>query len=442
MGGMTMNKTTGFASLHDELSWRGLVYQETDPGLAKALEKPLTFYVGFDPTSDSLHLGSMLPLVTMKRLQQYGHKPLFLVGGATGMIGDPSGKTQERVLLTREAISQNVSGIRKVAERFLTFQGPTAATIVNNMDWIGAMSCIDFLRDVGKHFSVNMMLGKESVKGRLESRDHGISYTEFSYMILQSYDFYHLQKEFDCNLQLGGSDQWGNITAGIDLIRRMHAAEGEEKVHSQVYGLTWPLVMKTDGTKFGKSEAGNVWLDGVRTTAYQFYQYLLQTPDADVIRFLKFFSFRSKPEIEALENLVKTQPEKREAQRELARELTAMVHGPSEVTAVETASLALFSGDLKSLSAGQVKDAFQEAPRTEKTKSALASGIALVDLLVETQLCQSKGAARKDIQSGGIYVNNERVGDAAASLNESDLLAGSTIVLRKGKKTYHLVVFG
>ena len=428
-------------SLYEDLTWRGLVNQATDPTLGKVLETPLTFYCGFDPTSDSLHLGSLLPLVTMRRLQMRGHFPLFLVGGATGMIGDPSGKSAERVLLTTEVVNKNIEGIKKVAAKFLSFDGKSAAKIVNNIDWTGGLSCIDFLRDVGKHFSVNMMLGKESVKGRLENRDQGISYTEFSYMILQAYDFYHLQKASGCNLQIGGSDQWGNITAGIDLIRRMHAASGEEESHARVYGLTWPLVTKSDGTKFGKSESGNVWLDGVRTTPYQFYQYLLQTPDSDVIRYLKFFSFKTREEIEKLEKLIETQPEKREAQRELARELTTMVHGAHEVTAVENASQALFGGDLKSMSAQSLRDAFQEAPRTEKARAVLSAGVPLIDLLVETQLCQSKGAARKDIQSGGIYLNNERISDVALSLGAANLLADSLFVIRKGKKTYHLVFF-
>ncbi|MBL7714737.1 MAG: tyrosine--tRNA ligase [Bdellovibrionales bacterium] len=436
-----MAPSKDFASLYDELEWRGILYQVTDPSLKDRMKSPMTFYVGFDPTSDSLHLGSLLPVVTMKRFQQAGHRPLFLVGGATGLIGDPSGKTQERVLLTPETVQTNINGIRKVAERFLDFSGPHATKIVNNIDWIGGMGAIAFLRDVGKHFTVNMMLGKDSVKGRLESRDHGISYTEFSYMILQSYDFYHLQKTENCHLQMGGSDQWGNITAGIDLIRRMNAAEGEEVAHAHVFGLTWPLVTKSDGTKFGKSEAGNVWLDGVRTTAYQFYQYLLQTPDSDVIRFLKLFSFKSKAEIEALEKQVQTDPAARAAQKELARELTELVHGKAEVQGVEAASGALFGGgDLSGMSLSALKTAFAEAPATKKER--LSGEVPLIDLLVETGLCSSKGAARKDLEGGGIYLNQVRVEDVKKVIQTTDLLHGQMVVLRKGKKNYHLVFFG
>lgn len=453
-----MAQSKEFESLYDELEWRGILYQTTDPaGLKAALAKPLTFYCGFDPTADSLHIGNLLPVLTMRRLQLHGHRPLYLAGGATGLIGDPSGKTQERVLLDTNVVAKNIAGQRKIAEKFLLFNesapGQYAAThdnpkilpakTVNNIDWIGGMSAIDFLRDVGKHFTVNMMLGKESVKGRLESRDHGISYTEFSYMILQAYDFYHLQKREGCNLQIGGSDQWGNITAGIDLIRRMHAAAGEETAHSQTFGLTWPLVTKSDGSKFGKSEAGNVWLDGVRTTPYQFYQYLLQTPDADVMKFIKLFSFKSKAEIEALEKQVQTDPAARAAQKELARELTTLVHGAAEVQAVEAASGALFGGgDLSTMSKDQLLGAFTEAPKTQKAKSALGSaGIVLIDLLTETGLCGSKGAARKDIEGGGININNQRVDDVKKMVTSSDLLHGSILVLRKGKKNYHIVVF-
>jgi tyrosyl-tRNA synthetase len=382
----------------------------------------------------------------MRRLQLAGHSPIFLVGGATGMIGDPSGKTQERVLLTRETIEKNSLGMRAVVSRFLSFEpspGIRPARFMNNGDWIGALSCIEFLRDVGKHFSVNMMLAKESVKGRIESREHGISYTEFSYMILQSYDFYHLHRAEGCVLQVGGSDQWGNITAGIDLIRRMHAADPTqgESEPAAAYGMTWPLVKKADGTKFGKSEAGNIWLDASRTSPYQFYQYLLQTPDADVARFLRYFSFRPRSEIEALEELVRTQPEKREAQRALARELTALVHGEDELRSVERATEALFGDELRSLSAAELRDVFREAPLTRKPRTALSDGVALIDLLVEAGLCTSKGAARKEIQGGGIYVNNQRVGDPNARLTGDDALNDAITVLRRGKKSYHLVVW-
>ncbi|MFL5813183.1 MAG: tyrosine--tRNA ligase [Bdellovibrionia bacterium] len=424
--------------LFAELEARGIVKQVTDPALSKALEQgPMTLYCGFDPTSDSLHVGSLLPLMTLRRFQKAGHKVIAVVGGATGMIGDPSGKSQERNLLTEETIQKNVAGIRNVISKFLDFTGQNSATLANNGDWFKNLSFIDFLRDIGKHFTVNHMVAKESVRARLEDREHGISYTEFSYMLLQAYDFYVLSEKEGCRLQIGGSDQWGNITAGTDLIRRMRAARGEENI--EAFGLTHPLVTKADGTKFGKSESGTVWLDPSRTSPYEFYQFFIQTADADVITYLKYFTFLSLDEIARLEEQTRTAPEKREAQQTLAREMTRLVHGDAELKRAEAATQALFGSAIKDLDERTLLDVMKGAPSTQKQLPE--AGAPLIDLLVESGLCQSKGAARKDVTAGGIYINNERITDPAVMITQKDLIAGGYIVLRKGKKTYHLLAF-
>lgn len=435
-------------NLFQDLEARGIVKQLTDPALAQLLnQEKLTVYCGFDPTSDSLHVGSLLPLLTLKRFQLAGHRPIAVVGGATGMIGDPSGKTQERSLLSEEQIQHNLRGIRGVIERFLDTKGSNPARILNNGDWFRGLSYIEFLRDIGKHFTINHMMAKESVRARLEDREHGISYTEFSYMLLQAYDFYHLNRKEGCRLQLGGSDQWGNITAGIELIRRMGAAhepnEANEEKHAEVFGLTHPLVTKADGTKFGKTEQGTVWLDAARTSPYQFYQFFIQTADADVMTFLKFFTFLSHAELANLEESLKTQPEKREAQQALAREVTRMVHGDAELARAEKATQALFGAAIRELDERTLLDVMAGAPATKKARDTLSAsgGYALIDALVDTQLCASKGAARKDIAAGGIYVNNDRISDPASALNPSSLIAGSYVVLRKGKRNYHLLSF-
>ncbi|MGZ3689179.1 MAG: tyrosine--tRNA ligase [Bdellovibrionota bacterium] len=426
-------------SLYDDLEARGLVKQVTDPEMKAALSRGrLTLYCGFDPTSDNLHVGSLLPLLTLRRFQDAGHRPIAVVGGATGMIGDPSGKSQERQLLTEEVLRKNVEGIRKVVSKFLRLDGPNAALLVNNADWFSGLSYIDFLRDVGKHFTVNHMVAKESVRARLEDREHGISYTEFSYMLLQAYDFHVLHEREKCTLQIGGSDQWGNITAGIELIRRMRADAGQEA--ATVFGMTHPLVMKSDGTKFGKSETGTVWLGAEKTSPYAFYQWLLQTTDADVMNYLKYFSMRPMPEILALGESLTREPEKRNAQQALARELTELVHGKAELERAEKASQALFGTGIRELDERTLLDVLAGAPSTTKDKSALGT-YALIDALVDTGLCASKGAARKDVTAGGVYVNNERVQDAAATLAPKDLIAGAYVVLRKGKRTYHLMQF-
>lgn len=433
--------------LYSDLEYRGLVKQVTDPALAQVLARePLTLYAGFDPTADSLHVGSLLPLLTLRRFQQAGHRVIAVVGGATGMIGDPSFKAQERSLLTSDQIDRNLAGITRVISHFLKLDGSNPALIVNNAEFYQGVSYIDFLRDVGKHFTINHMLAKESVRARLEDRDHGISYTEFSYMLLQAYDFFVLNEKQRCRLQIGGSDQWGNITAGTELIRRMRAAHVTSSNHpitqGEVYGLTHPLVMKADGTKFGKSEQGTIWLDSHRTSPYQLYQYFIGTADADVVMFLKFFSFLPHERIQELEESVKAAPEKRQAQSALARELVTLVHGPEELARAEKATQSLFGSEIRDLDGPTLLQVMSGAPATSKARASLQSpGWPLIDALVESGLCSSKGAARKDIAGGGVYVNNARATDPAATITSTDLIADRYLVLRKGKKTYHLVAF-
>jgi tyrosyl-tRNA synthetase len=421
-------------SFIDELTWRGLIQQSTDPGLGALMARePFTLYSGFDPTADSLHVGSLLPLLTLVRAQRAGHRPIALVGGATGMIGDPSGKSEERKLLGAEDVERNVAGLKRQMARFLEFTDEgSGARLVNNADWFRGVGFLDFLRDVGKHFSVNMMLAKESVRARLEAA--GISYTEFSYMLIQAYDFLWLHDHFDCRLQIGGSDQWGNITLGIDLIRRQRQREA--------YGLTTPLLLNAQGQKFGKSEKGAVWLDAERTSPYELYQYLLRTEDADIGRLLRFYTFLDERTIGELDAEVARAPEKREAQRALAREVVRLVHGDEELRKAEQAASALFgAGSLASLDAAGIEALFKEAPSSSQPRASLESGLPLIELLARAGVCASKSAARRDVEGGGIYVNDERVADAALALSTANLLAGQYIVLRKGKKSYHLVRF-
>ena len=421
----------------DELQWRGLVHQVTDDGLwARMAAEPFTLYHGMDATADSLHVGSLLGVVTLRRLQAYGHAPLVLLGGGTSMIGDPGGRRTERPLLSKEQIGANAAGIRAQLESLLDFgPGPGAALLVDNVDWLSSLPVIDFLRDVGKHFTVNAMLAKEAIRARLEDPDQGISYTEFSYMLLQAYDFLHLFDRSGCRLQVGGSDQWGNITAGIDLVRR---TRGEE-----VFGFTWPLVTKADGTKFGKSEAGNVWLDPRRTSPYQFFQFWINADDHDVGRHLRFFTFLDRGRIAELEAAAAERPGAREAQRTLAREVTALVHGEAAAAAADRASAALFGGDLRDLSESQLSEAFADAPSSRLARSALdGEGVPLVDLLAGSGLVASKSAARQAIAQGGVTVNGARESDVDRRLGPSDLLAGRFLVLRRGKRNYHLVDAG
>jgi tyrosyl-tRNA synthetase len=419
-------------NLYDELHWRGMVSDATE-GLADVFAKErVTAYIGFDPTASSLHAGSLLTVMGLARLQRFGHAPIAIVGGGTGMIGDPSGKSQERVLLSAEQIDVNVAGIREQLERFLDFDAPgTAARIVNNADWLGTIDLVSFLRDAGKHFTVNYMLQKESVSRRLESED-GISFTEFSYLVLQAYDFLQLFDRYNCTLQMGGTDQWGNITAGIDLIRKVRA----RKAH----GLVWPLMKTASGAKFGKTEAGAIWLDPRRTSPFKFYQFWLNTDDRDVVGYLKYFTFLERGAIDELDAVARSAPEQREAQHVLAREVTGLVHGADQVARAEHASSLLFSEDIATLDAGDVLAVFDDVPSTELPADAVVGeGIGLVDLVARVQLASSKSDARRLVQSGGVYVNNRRVSDPQARLTRDQSIGGRLFVLRKGQKQMHLV---
>jgi tyrosyl-tRNA synthetase len=406
----------------DELRWRGLIAVSTDEdALRKAFaDGPVTVYVGFDPTAASLHVGSLVQILTIRRLQQAGHRPLALVGGATGLIGDPK-PTAERTLNAPGVVAGWVEQIRGQIEPFLSFEGPNAATMVNNLDWTSGLSAIEFLRDIGKYFRVNKMVSKEAVARRLNS-EHGISYTEFSYQILQGMDFLELYRRYGCTMQTGGSDQWGNLTAGIDLIHRVEAA--------QVHALATPLITKADGTKFGKTEGGTVWLDPELTTPYAFYQFWLNVDDRDVSKFLRIFSFKTREEIEELERLTEERPQARAAQRALAEELTNLVHGADQTAAVIAASKALFGqGELTDLDGSTLAAALSELPYAQ-----LSTLAPVVDLLTETGLVASKSAARRTIKEGGAYLNNAKVTSEDAVPTDSDLLHGRWLVLRRGKK--------
>jgi tyrosyl-tRNA synthetase len=419
-------------NLFDELAWRGLVFDATD-GLRELFgSERVTAYVGFDPTASSLHVGSLLTVMVLARLQRSGHAPIAIVGGGTGMIGDPSGKSQERVLLSADQIDENVAGVRQQLERFLDFSAPAnAARLVNNADWLGTIDLLSFLRDAGKHFTVNYMLQKESVDRRLASEE-GISFTEFSYLVLQAYDFLQLFDRFGCVLQMGGSDQWGNITAGIDLIRKLRA----KKAH----GLVWPLMKTAAGTKFGKTEAGTIWLDPARTSPFKFYQFWLNTDDRHVVSYLRYFTFLDRAVIQELETATKASPEKREAQRVLAREVTTTAHGGQQVARAENASTLLFGEDIASLPVEDVLAVFEDVPSTELPASELdANGIGIVDLVARAQLAPSRSEARRLVQSGGIYVNNRRMSDLQARLTSDQAIGGRVFVLRKGQKENHLV---
>jgi len=419
------------ATLYDELNWRGMVYDATE-GLADLLAKDrVTAYIGFDPTASSLHVGSLLTVMGLARLQRFGHTPVAIVGGGTGMIGDPSGKSQERVLLGPDQIAINVAGIRAQLERFLDFNaGSNAARIVNNADWLGTIDLLSFLRDAGKHFTVNYMLQKESVSRRLESED-GISFTEFSYLVLQAYDFLQLFDRYGCLLQMGGSDQWGNITAGIDLIRKLRAVKA--------HGLVWPLMKTASGTKFGKTETGTIWLDAERTSPFKFYQFWLNVDDRDVVAYLKCFTFLEQPAISELAAAMTSAPEKREAQRVLAREVTALAHGTDQVKRAERASSVLFSEDISSLPVGDLLAIFADVPSTQMAFADLGDGVGIVDLVARVRLASSKSEARRLVQSGGVYVNNRRAADVSSKVTPADAIGGQLLLLRKGAKEQHLV---
>jgi len=420
-----------------ELEWRGLIADCTDAPTLSQRTQPVTLYCGFDPTADSLHAGHLVPLIALRRFQNCGHHPIAVAGGATGSIGDPSGKSAERQLLTKDQIKANVEAVRPQLARLLEFDAAKTphnnpARLVDNADWTANVSYLDFLRDIGKHFSVNQMVAKESVRARMEDREVGISYTEFSYMLLQSFDFYVLCRDFGCELQIGGSDQWGNITAGIDLIRK--------KLGRASYGLTLPLITKADGTKFGKTESGAVWLDPAKTSVYRFYQFWINADDRDVIRYLKFFTFLSREEIEALEKQHTENPGARAAHRALAKAVTDLIHGPGATAEAQRASEILFGGELAGVSETTFKEIVGEVPTQDIEKAKLdGAGLALVELLVHAGLCPSKGQARKDIEGGGVYVNNVREAGIQRAVSVNDLLFGKHLLLRKGKKNYVVV---
>mgnify|MGYP002713506948 FL=1 len=414
-------------ALIEDLKWRGLIYQQTDEaGIEELLNKEqVTLYCGADPTADSLHIGHLLPFLTLRRFQEHGHRPIVLIGGGTGMIGDPSGKSEERVLQTEEQVEAHVQGISNQMHKLFEFGTDKGAVLVNNKDWLGQISLISFLRDYGKHVGVNYMLGKDSIQTRLE---HGISYTEFTYTILQAIDFGHLNRELNCKIQVGGSDQWGNITSGIELMRRMYG-------QTEAYGLTIPLVTKSDGKKFGKSESGAVWLDADKTSPYEFYQFWINQSDEDVIKFLKYFTFLSKEEIDQLEQSKEEAPHKREAQKALAENVTRFIHGEDALNDAIRISQALFSGDLKSLSAKELKEGFKDVPQVELSKDTTN----IIDALIETGIGSSKRQAREDVNNGAIYINGERQQDVNYELTDEDKIEGAFTIIRRGKKKYFMV---
>ncbi len=417
----------------EELKWRGLVYDHTESVPEVLAKEKVTVYNGFDPSADSLHIGNLVPLMVMARLQRFGHTPILLAGGGTGMIGDPSGRSSERNLLSLEELEANLAKVKQQLASVLDFEvkGNTAV-MVNNADWLSQVSLLDFLRDTGKHFTVNYMLAKDSVKSRIQ-RDDGISYTEFSYMLLQAYDYLHLHDTYGCSLQCGGSDQWGNIIAGVELIRRVRGV----KVNAMVF----PLVTQADGSKFGKTAAGtNAWLDPKRTSPYRFYQFWLNSDDADAINYLRYFTWLTEEEIAEYQHILFERPEKREAQRRLAQEVTRMIHGETAVYKAEQAAQVLFGGDLDGLDAADIQDIFADVPSSELPRSALdGDGLLVADLLAQSGLAQSKGDARRTIQGGGVYLNNRRVEEQNQAVTAVDAIEGQFLILRKGRKAYHLV---
>lgn len=415
----------------EDLKWRGLLYQQTDEEGLTALvnEEKISLYCGVDPTADSMHIGHIVPLLTLRRFQQHGHRPILLVGGATGMIGDPSGRTEERQLQTTEQIEQNVEGITKQMKRIFDFETENGAKMVNNNDWIGGLTLIEFLRDYGKLLGVNYMLAKDNVASRLEE---GISFTEFSYMLIQGIDFNHLYTNYGCRVQIGGSDQWGNITTGLEMIRRVQQEED-----TKAFGITIPLVTKADGTKFGKTAGGAVWLDAEKTSPYEFYQFWINTADADVVKYLKIFTFLGREEIEALEVTVKEEPHLRKAQRTLAEEMTRLIHGQEALDQAIRISKALFSGDLKALSVEEMRDAFKDVPSATMPKEDKN----IVDFIVEAKISSSKRQGREDVTNGAISINGERVKDTTYTITEADRLEDQFTIVRRGRRNYTMVHF-
>ncbi len=422
-------------SILDELEWRGLINDCTD---TEALTERIgagsvVLYCGFDPTSDSLHVGNLVPLIALRRFQDSGHVPIALAGGATGAVGDPSGKSAERNLLTPETLAANIASVKEQLRRLLDFDtAQNPARLLDNADWTRDVTLLDFLRDIGKHFTVNAMIAKESVRARMEDRDAGISFTEFSYMLLQAFDFYHLKQAHDCDLQIGGSDQWGNITAGIELTCR--------KLGETVYGLTLPLITNADGSKFGKTEAGAVWLDPARTSVYKFYQFWIRTDDRDAIRYLKYFTFHSREEIEALEKQHEENPSARAAHTALAVAMTNLIHGEAATTEAQQASQILFGGGLEGITEDTFNEIVGEVPTVEIEESKLeGEGLPILELFVTSGLCPSNGQARKDLQGGGLNLNNERQSDSQRRVTTGALLFGKHLLLRKGKRNYTVV---
>ena len=423
--------------IYSDLVWRGLIHQSTDaaflPGWLNSGTR--TLYAGFDPTADSMHVGHLLPLLMLRRFQRAGHRPIALVGGATGMIGDPSGKSEERNLLSIEALQANVAGLQQQMQRFLDFDaGPLSAAMPNNAQWMQQFSYLDFLRDVGKNFPINVMLAKDSVRARLERIDSGMSYTEFSYMLLQAFDFVHLFDLFGCELQIGGSDQWGNITAGIDLGRRMRGV--------QLYGMTCPLLTKSDGSKMGKTEQGALWLSANRTSPYAFYQYWINVADEDSGRCLRVLTDLEHEEIEHLDRLRGEQPQARDSQRRLAEELTRLVHGDDGLAAARRATEVFFGAEIDDLTDDQLVEIFADVPSSQLPRARLeGEGLSLIDALTEAGLAKSNSEARRAIQQGGVYVNNRRRDGLETRLTAADLASETVIVLRTGKKRYALLRF-
>src|SRR5688572_11379329 len=419
------------SDLFSELQWRGLVSDATQGAKELLARETVTAYCGFDPTAPSLHAGSLMQIMSLARLQRAGHSPIALVGGGTGLIGDPSGKTVERALQSKDAVDENVRGIQSQLERFLDFKAPrNPARLVDNGEWLNTMSAMEFLRDVGKYFTVNYLLAKESVNRRLESEE-GISYTEFSYSLLQAYDFLVLHDRYTCRLQVGGSDQWGNIVAGTDLIRKLRA--------TQAHGVVTPLLTTASGVKFGKTETGAVWLDAERTSPFQFYQFWLNAEDRDVVSYLKFFTFKSQEEITELERETQEHPERRTAQRELAREMTAIVHSPDHVVRAERAAAVLFGGSLADATVDEVLMVFGDAPSISVQRASLESGMGVADLAVKAGLAASKGEAGRLIKQGGLYVNDRRLNDERGQITMADAIGRSVIVLRKGQRERRIV---
>jgi tyrosyl-tRNA synthetase len=417
-------------SLLEDLAWRGLLYQQTDAeGIEQLLtDEKISLYCGVDPTADSMHIGHIVPLLTLRRFQLHGHRPILLVGGATGMIGDPSGRSEERQLQTTEQIDKNVLGIKKQMEQIFDFQSENGAQMVNNSEWIGAMNVIEFLRDFGKLININYMLGKDSINSRLDS---GLSFTEFTYTLIQGIDFNHLFNHYNCRIQIGGSDQWGNITTGLEMIRKTHEEE------TKAFGITIPLVTKADGTKFGKSSSGSVWLDAKKTSPYEFYQFWINTADADVIKYMKIFTFLERVAIEEFQILVENEPHLRKAQIALGEEMTRLIHGQDALEQAVRISQALFSGNLKELTAGEMKEAFKDIPSVEMTKETKN----IVDFIVESEISSSKRQAREDVTNGAISINGEKVTDVAYEVGEADRLEDEFMIIRRGKKNYKMIKF-